>query len=154
MANDKESELDLRGPKSLPIRKARTFGYQNNLKQEIDEIDTQCREWLTKTEFISDIFEENIDVQLARNELNHMAHHDNLTGLPNRMLFTDRLLQAIASAKRDDELLAVHFIDLDNFKDINDTLGHHCGDLLLKETAHRLRTCIRDVDTVARWGGG
>lgn len=93
------------------------------------------------------------DVQLAHNELNHMAYHDNLTGLPNRVLFTDRLLQAMASAKRDDELLAVHFIDLDNFKDINDTLGHHCGDLLLKETAHRLRTCIRDVDTVARWGG-
>lgn len=91
--------------------------------------------------------------QTACNELNRIAHHDNLTGLPNRMLFTDRLLQAMASAKRDDELLAVHFIDLDNFKDINDSLGHHCGDLLLKEIAHRLRTCIRDVDTVARWGG-
>ncbi|MEE9575451.1 MAG: GGDEF domain-containing protein [Gammaproteobacteria bacterium] len=92
-------------------------------------------------------------IQSARNKLDHIAHHDNLTGLPNRILFSDRLQQAMASAKRDDELLAVHFIDLDNFKDINDTLGHHCGDLLLKETAHRLRTCIRDVDTVARWGG-
>ena len=91
--------------------------------------------------------------QTACNELNRIAHHDNLTGLPNRMLFSDRLLQAMASAKRDDELLAVHFIDLDNFKDINDSLGHHCGDRLLKEIAHRLRICIRDVDTVARWGG-
>ena len=93
------------------------------------------------------------DAQTARNELHHIAHHDNLTGLPNRMLFTDRLLQAMASAKRDDELLAIHFIDLDNFKDINDTFGHHCGDQLLKETAYRLRTCIRDADTIARWGG-
>ena len=63
MANDKESELELRGPKSLPIRKACTFGYQNNLKQEIDEIDTQCRELLAKKGFISDVFEKNIDAQ-------------------------------------------------------------------------------------------
>ena len=69
------------------------------------------------------------------------------------MLFTDRLQRAIASAKRGDELLAVHFIDLDNFKDINDGLGHHYGDQALKEVAYRLRTCIRDTDTIARWGG-
>jgi len=93
------------------------------------------------------------DAQSARNELDHIAHHDSLTGLPNRILFTDRLLQAIASAKRNKELLAVHFIDIDNFKDINDTLGHHYGDQVLREVAYRLRTCIRDTDTIARWGG-
>ncbi len=93
------------------------------------------------------------NAQSARNELDHIAHHDSLTGLPNRILFTDRLLQAIASAKRNKELLAVHFIDIDNFKDINDTLGHHYGDQVLREVAYRLRTCIRDTDTIARWGG-
>ncbi len=91
--------------------------------------------------------------ELARNELDHIAHHDNLTGLPNRILFTDRLQQSMASAKRSDEFLAIHFIDLDNFKQINDSLGHHFGDLVLKEAAYRLRTCIRDTDTIARWGG-
>ena len=93
------------------------------------------------------------NAQSARSELDHIAHHDSLTGLPNRILFTDRLLQAIASAKRNEELLAVHFIDIDNFKDINDTLGHHYGDQVLREVAYRLRTCIRDTDTIARWGG-
>ena len=88
-----------------------------------------------------------------RHELDHAAHHDILTGLPNRILFTDRLQQAIASARRKDELLAIHFIGLDNFRDINDKLGHHCGDQVLKEAACRLQTCIRDTDTIARWGG-
>jgi diguanylate cyclase (GGDEF)-like protein len=86
-------------------------------------------------------------------ELDHMAHHDILTGLPNRILFTDRLHQAIASARRKDELLAIHFIGLDNFRDINDSLGHHCGDQVLKEAACRLGTCVRDTDTIARWSG-
>jgi diguanylate cyclase len=89
----------------------------------------------------------------VRHELDHMAHHDILTGFPNRILFTDRLQQAIASAKRKDELLAIHFIGLDNFRDINDKQGHHCGDQVLKEAACRLQTCIRDTDTIARWGG-
>ncbi len=88
----------------------------------------------------------------TRHELDHIAHQDTLTGLPNRILFTDRLQQAIALAKRNDELFAIHFIDLDNFKAINDSLGHFYGDQVLKETAFRLRTCIRDTDTIARWG--
>jgi diguanylate cyclase (GGDEF)-like protein len=87
-----------------------------------------------------------------RHELDHIAHQDTLTGLPNRILFTDRLQQAIALARRNDELFAIHFIDLDNFKAINDSLGHFYGDQVLKETAFRLRTCIRDTDTIARWG--
>jgi len=90
--------------------------------------------------------------ETTRHELDHIAHQDTLTGLPNRILFTDRLQQAIALAKRSDELFAIHFIDLDNFKAINDSLGHYYGDQVLKETAFRLRTCIRDTDTIARWG--
>lgn len=86
-------------------------------------------------------------------QVQHLAYHDPLTGLPNRMLFTDRLQQALATAKRDHAQLALLFIDLDKFKPINDTHGHHVGDLLLKEVAQRIRYCLRVSDTVARIGG-
>lgn len=84
----------------------------------------------------------------------HLAHHDQLTDLPNRMLLTDRLFQALAQARRERGTLAVLFLDLDNFKPVNDTLGHDIGDLLLKEVALRLRVCApRESDTAARLGG-
>jgi diguanylate cyclase (GGDEF)-like protein len=83
----------------------------------------------------------------------HMAQHDSLTGLPNRMLFHDRLDQALRVAGRKRGRLAVLLLDLDRFKTINDTLGHDAGDQLLKQTAARLRTCIRSSDTLARLGG-
>lgn len=83
----------------------------------------------------------------------HLAHHDALTGLPNRVLFYDRLNQAIARAHRDNELIAILYMDLDGFKLINDTLGHDTGDALLREAAKRIIGCIRDSDTVARMGG-
>jgi diguanylate cyclase (GGDEF)-like protein len=82
-----------------------------------------------------------------------MAHHDLLTGLPNRLFFADRLRQAQALAKRQQQQCAVLFLDLDRFKIINDTLGHTVGDQLLQEVAKRLRHCVREVDTVARLGG-
>ncbi|MEJ7747357.1 MAG: diguanylate cyclase, partial [Luteimonas sp.] len=83
----------------------------------------------------------------------HLATHDELTGLPNRTLLLDRLQQAIASASRFGRGVGVAFIDLDNFKLINDSLGHGAGDLTLRAVAARLTDCVRDADTVARFGG-
>lgn len=81
------------------------------------------------------------------------ANYDGLTGLPNREMLRDRLEQDIKKCKRDGQSVAVMFIDLDHFKEVNDTLGHDHGDLLLVEAAHRIRHCVRESDTVARLGG-
>lgn len=89
----------------------------------------------------------------AAERMRRMAHYDALTDLPNRALLSDRLQQALASARRDKTRLALMFIDLDMFKPINDTLGHYMGDLLLKEVAKRMQDCMRESDTAARIGG-
>lgn len=86
-------------------------------------------------------------------KIEHMAYYDILTGLPNRVLFNDRLMLEIAHAHRDKVMLALLFLDLDRFKMINDTLGHTSGDMLLQGVADRLKTCIREDDTIARLGG-
>ncbi len=83
----------------------------------------------------------------------HLAEHDFLTDLPNRVLFLDRLHQALAAARRQHTKVAVMFVDLDRFKGINDSFGHHVGDAVLKEVAARLTGCVRGVDTVSRQGG-
>ena len=83
----------------------------------------------------------------------HLAEHDFLTDLPNRVLLMDRLSLALMAARRKHSMLAILFLDLDDFKSINDTLGHHVGDLLLKEVARRLLKCVRAIDTVSRQGG-
>ncbi len=90
---------------------------------------------------------------IAEEDLKHLAEHDPLTGLPNRMLFLDRLAQAIKNAARFNENIAVLYIDLDHFKEVNDSLGHKVGDILLKEVSDKLKTNIRQSDTVARLGG-
>ncbi|MEQ1879956.1 MAG: EAL domain-containing protein [Burkholderiales bacterium] len=82
-----------------------------------------------------------------------LAHHDLLTGLPNRTLFQDRLQQSLASAKRMKSRVALLFIDLDHFKEVNDTYGHRAGDILLQTVAARLRGCVRETDTVCRHSG-
>jgi diguanylate cyclase (GGDEF)-like protein len=96
--------------------------------------------------------ESEAKVQHAR-RVEYLAYHDGLTALPNRSLFNKLLGQAIRQAQRNEGQLAVAFIDLDRFKQINDTLGHEAGDALLKEVASRLKACLRDSDTVARLGG-
>jgi diguanylate cyclase (GGDEF)-like protein len=86
-------------------------------------------------------------------ELRHMAQHDPLTHLPNRALFSDRLNQELARAKRDSGRFLVIFLDLDDFKPVNDRFGHAVGDQLLLQVAQRLQKTIRAVDTVGRMGG-
>ncbi len=85
--------------------------------------------------------------------IHHQVYHDSLTGLPNRLLFLDRLQYAIACARRNNYLVAVLFIDLDHFKKVNDTCGHHRGDQLLRDMAVRIRGCLRQHDTLSRLGG-
>lgn len=91
--------------------------------------------------------------KLFETQLTHQAYHDTLTGLPNRALFSDRLERAIARHKRSKAGYAVMFLDLDNFKVINDSLGHEAGDKLLVTVASRIQACIRDTDTLSRLGG-
>jgi diguanylate cyclase (GGDEF)-like protein/PAS domain S-box-containing protein len=89
----------------------------------------------------------------AEERVHHLAHYDELTGLPNRSMFNQRLSHALIQARRNDKPLAILFIDLDRFKNINDTLGHEAGDRVLKEVAQRLLGCLREGDTVGRLGG-
>ncbi|MBF0225619.1 MAG: diguanylate cyclase [Desulfobacterales bacterium] len=93
------------------------------------------------------------DIKQSHEQLKYQAYHDPLTGLPNRLLFKDRLERAIAYGERTNVTVAVLFLDIDKFKNINDTLGHRVGDLLLQEVAERLKKCVRHQDTVSRLGG-
>lgn len=89
----------------------------------------------------------------AEHQITNLAFYDPLTELPNRRLLMDRLEQALTAGARHKQTGALLFVDLDNFKNINDTVGHHIGDILLQQAAQRLITCVRDGDTVARLGG-
>ena len=104
-------------------------------------------------QFVSTQVASAIERTQMRKRLQHMAQYDQLTHLPNRQLFLDRLKTALARAQRDQRLLSLLFIDLDRFKEVNDTLGHAMGDLLLQRLAQRLLECVRGSDTVARLGG-
>ena len=99
------------------------------------------------------VFSDISERKQQEERLTRMAYHDPLTRLPNRALFLDRAQQAIAMAARDGYHLALLYLDLDGFKEVNDTLGHDAGDLLLQEAAERLLRCVRESDTVARLGG-
>lgn len=123
--------------KDLPVRRR-------------DEIGTLARSF---SRLRTQITQQVAELRQSRVELEHLAQHDTLTGLPNRALFGDRMEIALASARRDNARLALLFIDLDRFKPINDTLGHAAGDLILKEISDRIRAHIRESDTAARIGG-
>lgn len=119
-------------------------------------------QWLTITAIKDDagltthyvgLFHDITEIKRSQDEISHLAYHDALTGLPNRALFEDRLAQALAQARRHNSLVGVLYLDLDDFKQINDTQGHPVGDKVLKTTARRLSGCVREEDTVARLGG-
>ncbi|HSX71352.1 MAG TPA: GGDEF domain-containing protein, partial [Pseudomonas sp.] len=93
------------------------------------------------------------ELNQRRDALEHLARHDPLTGLPNRRVFFERLDHALASARRSAKPLAVLFVDLDHFKELNDSLGHGVGDRVLQAVANLLRSATRESDTVARLGG-
>lgn len=94
-----------------------------------------------------------IERKHAEDKIRHMAYHDMLTGLPNRILLTDRLTQAMLQTKRHNPWVSVLFVDLDNFKFVNDSLGHTAGDELLKTVARRMENCIQPTDAAVRMGG-
>ena len=108
---------------------------------------------LGETHFFTGLLRDISEQKLAQKQIEQLAHYDALTHLPNRSLFYDRLGQAIMMSKRRQRSIALLYIDLDGFKQVNDSMGHHSGDLLLVEVAKRLRLCVRESDTLARLGG-
>ena len=100
-----------------------------------------------------DVLEDITEQRRQEAKIEYMAHHDALTGLPNRTRLREKLKRAIEGTRSGDATVVVHFLDLDRFKEINDTLGHPVGDALLKQVADRLSKCVRDTDFVARFGG-
>ena len=124
------------------------------LKALQDEAAGRHAEVLTLNERLEErVHERTLALAVANRELEYLAMHDPLTGLPNRILLQDRLLQAIRSANREPAPFALMVIDLDGFKDVNDSLGHQAGDHLLQETATRLLRELRQSDTAVRLGG-
>lgn len=93
------------------------------------------------------------EAKMAETEIKRLAYYDPLTGLPNRRMLLERLQRALSYDRHNSRRRALLFVDVDNFKTLNDTLGHHTGDLLLQEIAHRITSCVRDTDTAARIGG-
>jgi diguanylate cyclase (GGDEF)-like protein/PAS domain S-box-containing protein len=112
-----------------------------------------CEHLESESGYVLFVAEDVTDELAAHAQIHHMAHHDGLTGLPNRNLFNDRLAQALERDQQDDKMTGVLCLDLDNFKNINDALGHAFGDKLLLALGKRLRRELRDQDTLARLGG-
>lgn len=133
--------------RQVPLRMRRKSGEIAELLVSLEPIELDGEPHLVAC--LDDITER----MRAERHIEYLATRDHLTGLPNRLLFSDRLRQAMAKAEREGTRLALLFIDIDHFKDINDSLGHHVGDRLLVEVAERLRGAIRAGDTLARQGG-
>jgi diguanylate cyclase (GGDEF)-like protein/PAS domain S-box-containing protein len=156
-------------PKNLPYILAAYAGQVQVFEREIPTPDGRIRQSLaTYTPYIADgqvqgIFVHVVDVtclkdlerelRIAKDRAEEMATHDFLTGLPNRALLQDRMLQALALSKRNHRMLAVLSLDIDDFKKVNDTYGHGGGDRLLVEVARRVKSTLRESDTVTRLGG-
>jgi diguanylate cyclase len=128
-----------------------------NEEQAIEAVTSGAQDYLIKGQIqgtgLCRAIRYAMERQRATQRIAKLAHYDHLTGLANRGLFYERLNSAVARCNRNDSALALMFLDLDHFKEINDTLGHDCGDTLLKTVAHRLKQCIREIDTGVRLGG-
>ena len=125
---------------------------EDGLEIPVSQVITAHKDEHGKVTFLASIMRDISERKQFESQITHITHFDALTGLPNRLLFLDRLGLAIAHAHRAAEMVGVMFIDLDRFKNINDTLGHAAGDLLLREVAARLQQCVNEGDTVARFG--
>lgn len=137
----------------LPIAKVTRALKNEVLVSHVDQSHLQLSDAREIVDLTNAFYEMREQIRSRQEHLDHMAHHDSLTALPNRTLLRDRLSQAMARAKRDNKMVALMFLDLDRFKQINDSLGHDIGDRLLQLVAARLSSCIRATDTVARLGG-
>lgn len=131
---------------------------QKKIEEELKVLNAYLEQRVTVRTSALMMANENLRAEIAERKrieekIKHIAFHDALTTLPNRILFNDRLSLALAHAHRNKEMLAVLFLDLDRFKVINDTLGHSMGDQLLQGVAGRLQSCVREDDTIARLGG-
>ena len=119
----------------------------------VEQTITPLRDIQGKVVHFAAIHQDITDKKQSEAHIHYLAYYDTLTNLPNRSLFYDRLHRELAHAHRNERMLAVMFLDLDRFKVINDTLGHTYGDQALKAVAERLKGCVRESDTVSRWGG-
>jgi len=135
----------------IPIMSGKRLLGVLNCYVEAGHVSEESEKKYLKT--VADTLAAVIERKQDEEALQQLAHNDTLTGLPNRTLFYDRMDQALAMTQRHKKKFAVLFLDLDHFKDINDTLGHDMGDQLLREAATRLQGCVRKMDTVARMGG-
>ncbi len=138
-------------------REAQTIVYRFRHKQgHYVWIEASVQAVWKDSEILTDVITVSRDIterKAAEQKIEFMAYHDALTELPNRLLARDRVRQAIASAEREKNKVALLFLDLDNFKTVNDSLGHTTGDVLLKAVARRLKDCVRASDTLSRQGG-
>jgi diguanylate cyclase (GGDEF)-like protein len=131
----------------------KSLGIQALHNRQGDELEILNNQFQHLSEEIINTREDLQEESRAKEEMKHMAYHDPLTRLPNRILLLDRLSQAITLARREQQKIAVLFLDLDGFKEINDSRGHEAGDAVLREVAGRLTACVRHSDTVSRLGG-
>jgi diguanylate cyclase (GGDEF)-like protein len=122
-------------------------------RQMADDRYILVNEYRTPSQETVVLYTDISELKSREKKIQHLAHHDSLTGLPNRVVFHDKLNEAIQHAQQTETTVAVLCLDLDRFKNINDTLGHHIGDLLLQEVARRLQSVLRTSDTACRLGG-
>ncbi len=144
---------DLEGWIAERLLRHRNPAPEGYLYQMADGRWIQVRERKTSDGGIVGVRSDVTELKNSEEHIRHLANHDALTGLPNRRLLEDRMKQAFGVARRTRSMLAVMVIDLDRFKQVNDTYGHDVGDMVLLTIASRLRSCVREVDTVARLGG-